>query len=64
MKTPKTMAINGRRYIKKDYLVGLMVRERRIVRKHLQSEDWRYDWPELREYEKILTELLYMIRKI
>lgn len=63
MSKPRKIIQDGTEYISKKYLINYLVLERLRIRRHLKSQDWKYDWPVLREYEKTLTDFLYLLRK-
>lgn len=64
MNKPKKIVQDGAEYISKRYLVNYLVRERLSIRHHLEHPDWKEEWPELREYEKILSDFIYLLRKV
>lgn len=62
--TLERQAKNDMVYISKEYLLGVLRRDRLAMKKHLEDSDWSEDWPALRRYIELYDELIYRLNKI
>lgn len=61
--TPPKILVSGKTYIRKDYMLRYLRKERRIIRSHLKDRDWGPEWTELKVCESLYNEIIYILNK-